>query len=311
MKKKLNIVEQIDYMKNKKNIIFAKNEEKDAKHFLENSTYFYKLKSYAKLFDINRNDGKYWELYYKQLVELSKIDLYLRRLLFNMCLSIEHQLKLNLINDITNDCDEDGYSIVKMFFRKYPNAYESFSKKSTKSYCSDIYNKYYDDIPIWALVELLSFKDFIDLHEMYYLNKASRLGRSYKSKIENFSWSVRIIRNACAHNNCILNSLKNIKSELNFQLLSEIYKLKQNVNGKPDSKDKQNFQKKLLKYHVINDFLATIILFDNIITSTKIKENALREMKNLFEGRMVKEKDLFNTRKSDHKFIINSAVFVL
>lgn len=116
MKKKLNIDEQIDYMKNMKNIRFAENEEENAKCFLKNSTYFYKLKSYAKLFDINKNTGEYWELYYKQLVELSKIDLYLRRILFNMCLSIEHQLKLNLINDITNDCDEDGYSIVKIFF---------------------------------------------------------------------------------------------------------------------------------------------------------------------------------------------------
>jgi len=310
MKEKLNIDKQIDYMKNTKNIRFAENEEENAKYFLKNSTYFYKLKSYAKLFDINKNTGEYWELYYKQLVEISKIDLYLRRILFNMCLSIEHQLKLNLINDITNDCDEDGYSIVKIFFREYPNAHEAFSKKSTKSYCSDIYNKYYDDIPIWALVELLSFKELIDLHEMYYSKKATKLGKSYTSKIENFSWSVRIIRNACAHNNCILNSLKNDNIELNFQLLSEIYKLKQNVNGKPDSSDKQKFQKKLLKHDVINDILATIILFNKITTSTKIKENALLDIKNLFERRMIKEKDLFNIKKSDHKFIINSVKFV-
>ncbi len=301
MKKKLTIDEQITYMKYTKNISFKnKEEEKEAKFFLQNSTYFFKLKSYAKLFDKNKKDGKYWKLDYTQLVELSKIDLYLRRILFKMCLTIEHQLKLNLLNDISENSEEDGYDIVKCFFLKYPNVFESVKSKVSQTkddYSSAILKKSYPNIPVWSLIETLSFKNFINIYEFYYSNNATKENKRYTKQIEHFLWSVRIIRNACAHNSCILNSLKRKNEELNFQLLTELSLLSIKLT---------DAQKDKLKYCVVNDIVVIIILYNKIVTSDKIKENCMSELKQLFDIRMVREKDIFIYRKSDNRFIIQS-----
>ena len=46
--------------------------------------------------------GKYVNLDFAYLVELSTLDMYFRRLIVGMCLDIEHVLKTRLMRDITN-----------------------------------------------------------------------------------------------------------------------------------------------------------------------------------------------------------------
>ena len=98
MKEKLNIAEQIQNLKSK-GLSFDIVNEKDAERILSNSTYFFKIKSYARNFDLVQ--GKYSKLDFAHLYEFSKIDMYFRRALFNILMDIEHCLKTNLLKDFS------------------------------------------------------------------------------------------------------------------------------------------------------------------------------------------------------------------
>ena len=63
------------------------------KKFLRYNNYYFKLKSYAKNYPINPKNGKYVNLEFAYLVELSKLDMYLRKIILGMCLDVEHILK--------------------------------------------------------------------------------------------------------------------------------------------------------------------------------------------------------------------------
>src|SRR5690606_31188119 len=78
------------------------------------------------------------------------------------------------------------------------------SEKDKKSACRDLILKYRDDWAVWNFVEVLSLSKTIRLYEYFY--------RKYeKKKYKNISgllYSVQYLRNATAHNNCLLNSIK-------------------------------------------------------------------------------------------------------
>ncbi|MEE1101868.1 MAG: Abi family protein [Agathobacter sp.] len=57
----------------------------------------------------------YYNLDFAYIVELSKLDMYLRKIILELCLDVEHYLKVRLMNDLTNNNSEDGYNIVELF----------------------------------------------------------------------------------------------------------------------------------------------------------------------------------------------------
>ena len=120
-KKKLTVEEQVEYMKNESGIKFNIISEDKALDFLTNNNYYFKLKSYSKNYEKyikGDNAGKYINLEFAYLVELSKIDMYFRRIILKMTLDIEHFLKTQLLRDFHNNEHEDGYSIVDEFLKK-------------------------------------------------------------------------------------------------------------------------------------------------------------------------------------------------
>ena len=98
MKEKLDIKEQIQNLKSK-GIAFDIVNEETAECVLSYSTYLFKIKSYARNFDAS--NGRYLGLDFAHLFELSKIDMYFRRALFNILIDIEHCLKTNLLKDFS------------------------------------------------------------------------------------------------------------------------------------------------------------------------------------------------------------------
>ena len=152
-KVKLSYDEQINDLK-EKNVKFEKYGEEDAKKFLQYNNYYFKLKSYARNYTkyskVELAD-KYINLDFACLVELSTLDMYLRRVIVTLCLDIEHILKTRLMRDVTNNDSEDGYK--------------------DKSSTADLIRKFEeneDTIPIWSFIETLSFGRFIELYELYY-----------------------------------------------------------------------------------------------------------------------------------------------
>lgn len=119
-KPKLTSQELIDKMKSK-GIEFNIVDEGNAKVFLSNHNNYFRVSSYRKNYDKYQkgtNKGKYINLEFAYLVELSTIDMHLRFHIIKMCLDIEHFYKIQVLKDIENNSKEDGYSIVIEFLKR-------------------------------------------------------------------------------------------------------------------------------------------------------------------------------------------------
>lgn len=115
-KLKLPISAQVEYMRDHCGIQFEISPEEDAIAFLSNSNYFFKVKSFAKDYPKDRFSGKYIGLDFAYLRELSLLDAYLRKEIISIAVDIEHFLKVGLISAISENPDEDGYSLMDAFF---------------------------------------------------------------------------------------------------------------------------------------------------------------------------------------------------
>lgn len=165
------------------------------------------------------------------------------------------------------------------------NSLKSFPLNSSgKSFCI-ILGESTTDInllltAVWNFVEMVSFADFISFYAFYY--DYMRMQCEYTKHFE----SVRRIRNACAHNVCMLASFKSVpgfKSDLetNFELLGG------NIGiGKGTISS-------CMKVPLLNDFAVMLSVYTKLISSPKIKEITLQEIKDFFDGRMVYRKQYF------------------
>ena len=308
-KRKLTIDEQIQDMMNK-NIKFELYSEKDAKNFLKYNNYYFKLKSYAKNYNINPQNQKYFQLDFAYLVELSKLDMYIRKIILELSLDVEHYLKVRLMNDLSNNPEEDGYNIVELFFQSYPTAENDIRSKADKyTFCSDLAEKHLDEcrepkeLAVWNIVEILSFGNFIELYKLYY--------QIYPSfNYSDYLKSIKFIRNAAAHNNCILSSLRKSNSLKKFNKTRKLT----NILGKiPDFRELNNMDAMMGK-PVIHDFVALLFVYNDVMkvsATKKIRNKKMDEIYHLFcdtEGRIRKNAAYFekNTYIRDaYLFICN------
>jgi abortive infection bacteriophage resistance protein len=227
---KLGIADQIKKL-DSRGVKFKFMSKEQAKEALLSINNYFKLTAYRKSFEVNA-DGKYVDLDFAYLKDLSKIDMYLRYCLLEMCLDIEHFGKAKFMGYLTNQPEEDGYSIIPEHIAsrepiegsKEPNylkiSYEdAYRKAAENEYCRDLYTKHMGDMPVWAAIEIMSFGTFVDLY-MFFGKKYK-----YKNMIDQAHMMISIsrLRNACAHNNCIINDLSRqqapgINNKLNMNL---------------------------------------------------------------------------------------------
>ncbi len=299
-KQKLTIDGQIEHMKNKKGILFSIVNEDEAKGFLTNNNYYFKIKSYAKNYEKHiggKNHDKYIDLEFAYLQEMSTIDMYFRRMILKLTLDTEHFLKTQLIRDFSMNNEENGYDIIDELFSRYPRAKENLESKARvkNSACYDLITKYSrEEFAIWNIVEVLSFGDFTKLYRMYYQKYET------KGSMEKHLWSVNFLRNAAAHNNCLLNSLRTpyskeiIPNERVMNFLSKI-----------DGVSREARRNKM-KNPVIHDFVVTLFVFYNVATSKGIRKHTIAELKDLMDNRMLKHRNFFE----DNQLIVSYHVFV-
>lgn len=281
----LTIKEQIDYMEIEKGILFNITTKEEAFDFLNNNNYYFKLKSYAKNYDRYLNGDKkdkYINLEFAYLQELSRLDMYFRKFIIKMTLDIEHFAKTKLIKDCSENKLEDGYSIVADFIIKYPYIEKGIIDKSnsSNSVCSDLIKKYSDELAIWNLVEILSFGDFIKLYSFYYQKYPN------SDSMVNHLWSVKFLRNAAAHNSCLLNTLKSPYTGVRANKQINTYVSK--INGV-----KKEERIKKLKNPIIHDFVVTLYVFDYFTKNNNTKYSTFKELKDLIDTRFIENKDYF------------------
>ena len=296
-------------MKNEKGITFNYISEEEAENFLQRKNNYYRLAAYRKNYDkkLNGNNkGEYIRLDFAYLVDLSIIDMYLRNIIFQMCLDVEHDLKVQLLNHITNNTDEDGYSIVVDFINRNDYLKEEIYKKRFSTYVGDLINKFFtfethrnvnnkeiiDNIeircPVWAFVEIISFGTFINLYEYYYDLKAP-IPKSLLNPVKS-------LRNACAHNNCLINNLHR-GSTRPTTAVSKFISLIPGISA--------DTRKKYLSVQPIFEFCSLLIVYDKVV-SENIKTHRYIELSNLINERMTKHAEYYSEQqllKSAYAFI--------
>ena len=209
-KPKLSLDEQIEHLKDK-GILFNIMDESDAKKYLEQNNNYFKLTAYRKNYNKHpdgKNKGKYINLEFAYLVDMAIIDMRLRYQIVHMALDIEHHAKLQLLRKL-DEYDEDGYQIVQDYINslteRQKKIYDGEIERCRRSiYCSGIIEKYDDAYPVWAFVEIITLGRFVDFYGFCAKRFADRdMMDNYYNLL-----TCKKIRNASAHNNCILNDLK-------------------------------------------------------------------------------------------------------
>ncbi|KAF0351650.1 Abi family protein [Pediococcus pentosaceus] len=185
-----------------RNIQFEIVSESEAIAFMESNNYYFKLASFRKNFP--KLNGKYLNLDFAYLQDLAAIDANLRRYLSDVSLAVEHGLKVKILDLITKNKNEDGYSIVQEFRNEKPKSYgRVLSYLKANSYSRDLYKKHHKEPAIWVFLEVAPFGDLSQFIEFYYKKYPSR---PLKVIINNMRFA-KNIRNAAAHSNPILVNL--------------------------------------------------------------------------------------------------------
>lgn len=302
LKPMLHINEMVDHLK-LKNIKFERISEKDAENYLKNNNNYYNFTSYKNNFEKYFVNGifidKYIDLDFSYLKDLSIIDHRLRLILFKMIIDIEHYLKIKILNTIESIDEEDGYRIVNRYLEqdfynvKFPKkVHNSIFKKVGSEYYQKIFSKYdldkdkkLENIPIWEFLEIITFGELVNFYDFY--------TNEYKLKDENkdvyILRDIVKLRNAVAHNNCILSELNMKKNKY-----PPSYKIIQFLNNCNIGKDTRS---KKLSNSRIRQITYTLYMFNEIVTSDGIKNNVKKDINELFFDRIIKHKEYYNNNE--------------
>ncbi|QNQ83126.1 Abi family protein [Lactobacillus sp. PV037] len=215
LKKMMTTSQLLEHMK-QKGITFNHMTENDAKKCLRTLNYYFKLASYRKNLKKDK-DGRYINLDFAYLTDLAAIDMQLRQYLLELCLDIEHSVKV-LILDLTSNYldDEDGYKVVQDFRNSSSFGYNQYeatiNNLKTNQYLREMSNKYSENPPIWVYLETTSFGGLTAFTEYFYNNRKSNIKLKKISKLLRYC---KNIRNACAHNTPILVNLLSNSDKIN------------------------------------------------------------------------------------------------
>ncbi len=305
--------ELIMKMRDEKGITFRYTSEQDAETYLDDINNFLRTASYRQNYQkyLNgENKGKYIDLDFAYLQELSTIDMHFRFIISKMCLDIEHALKVTLVKDISTDSSTDGYNIVSSFLTKYPYIIGKLESISASPFTGSLLNKYftvhqvfnqqkqkneskivsYHDCPAWVLCELLTFGDFINLYTYYYKSK------NFTMIPVSVISLVKSLRNGAAHNSCLLANQQQATSFPPRILKNAVKHIKEISTSQ---------RQKKLSCRPILEFTALIYTYDIVITE-KVRKHRTEELKWLFFTRIPEKKGFFiknELLKSNYQFM--------
>lgn len=289
-KAKLSIEQQVEYME-QQGIQFNLVSKIEAKDFLTYNTYYFKLKAYAKNFRKD-SSGKYIGLEFAYLQDLSTIDMHFRKIILSICLQIEHALKVTINRHFCNNDLEDGYNIVRKFsssgryIKKDPvTNINDFINNKHSYYTGDIIDKYKTDFALWNLIEILSFGELVDFYKTYtyHYGRIINSPLSKKIKYNSMLFVTKQLRNACAHNNCLINNIDKqvkYKSKDISSLLSKCKSI--SISSR----------KTMLNKQIVNDFVTLLCCFEATEISNPVRWHSYSELYG-FINRCMKHKEYY------------------
>ncbi len=310
-KPKMTSKDLVNKLRDEKGVTFKYIAEEEAEKYLSQVNNYLRTASYRKNYQKYQNGamkGKYIDLDFAYLQELSTIDMHLRNLIMRMCIDIEHDLKVLLLENLEKDDKEDGYGIVDNFLKNNPYIVSKIEAASASPFTEKLIKKYFSlqcvmdgngkrknridnfDCPVWVLMELLSFGDFIRFYQYYYDIKGDM---PIDISMINL---VKSLRNGCAHNNCIIADLNAGNSKPPLAIIKRISDMS-DIN--------KNQRKKKLSCRVVLEFVSMLCVYDMIV-SEQVKKHQVEKMKILFSDRLKRHKSFFEK----NQLIISTYDFV-
>jgi hypothetical protein len=276
LKPKLTISEQVEKLK-RKGVRFIEADEKYAKSFLTNNTFYYKLTAYRKNFE--KEKEKYKDLDFAYLVDLSIMDMHIANEALKICSCIEHALKTQLLSDFDLSPD-DGYKIVNDFIlyetgEKYPMQLRRAEQLQNRS--------------IWQIAEDVTLGELFKLCDFFY-KKHTRGSINYK-KIKNLSTCIIKFRNSVSHNSCLINDLN--RNQVNRPTREVVdYLYLKCFNRKVKKTDIEL----MLTNRFIHNFIGCLLALTYISNSQKIKYHRYRDLL-LLSKRVQKNKTYYKNNE--------------
>jgi len=278
---KLTVPEIIAYCKDTLGITFNIVDEDYASTFLGKQNYFFRLKQYVGICTNQTKSGKYVGLDFGHLVEMSTIDMYLRKILFKMTIDLEHYLKVKLVNDCQSNPADDGYEVVAAFLAENPKIASSIKTGfNLIGYYEKPFFRYTKAPAVWNFVEMIGFNEFISFYSFYY--SFFRTDGGWSKQFD----AVRKLRNAAAHNSCILCSFKPVQAcPADLETTMELLNGNIGVGRGTIST--------MMKVPFLNDFAVLLSVYTKMATYHTVRDKTLEEVKAFFDGRMIRHKDYF------------------
>lgn len=267
-----------------------------ASAYLSESSFYFRVAAYRenwKVVDNENTSSHYSNLDFSDLVDLEHLDEKLRNIILFMTLSIEQQIKTILMDHILRS-EKDGFQLAESFLSHmdYSEIIKEIRRMNSGSYSQNLVLKYaYGAFPVWALVETLSFGNLLKLTKYYYKTQlkgdnalphfslildGDKKGNRLFSLLDN----VRRLRNAAAHNSCLINDLRVPKKSRTNKIIYVVKELKSQSDSMkvnqivgPPTKTNNRF---------IHDFVCLLLVYFKIMPEAK--KEALNNVLSTFDN---------------------------
>ena len=271
--------------------------------YLEENNNYFKLRAFRKNY-IKGEDGKYLHLDFADLVDLAIIDNRLRAILLEMAISIEHFSKVHLLK-VLQKSESNGTQVVTDYVNQLTPSFREtleseLDKNKNSLYCGNLYKKYLGNkiyCPVWVFVEMVSFGQYLHFYEFCAKRNQSQnkelLRRLYLMRV------VKDLRNACAHNNCIINDLR---AQTNRDPNEEIQKVFASLGFSKGVRSKH------LKRVAMYQIFTTLYAHKEIVISPGVHKNIALKLRDL-NDRFYRDRDYSKNGIITSSFNILSKTF--
>lgn len=232
LKKPCTISEQIQKLKDHGVVI----KDEDAAYSFLSQVNYYRLTGYLLQYRINPENSDYAvPVDFCELVELYKFDSELRNLYRKYLEIIElfYRTKISYTFSLLKCKNEpyDQHYSEDSFYNKeaFKNIKNGFENEEEGYYCDSLIvkhhkNKYGNQMPLWVLVELLSFSKLSKLYRCMYDSDQDKISASVgtgRKTLGNHLHCLTILRNKCAHCARLYNSSFSLPAQMPKKFLRD------------------------------------------------------------------------------------------
>ena len=202
----------VEHLKSR-GVTFTPCSEADAARYLDNDNNYLRTASYRKLYPRQLEGGHvgdYVNLDFGSLVALSSLDRQLRETFLAISVDVEHFARVKVLRRAVAE-GENGYDIVRDFYASLNHKREHSIKgdlarrsrddEDRDAYAGDLIAHYRDDMPVWVLMEVVEFGTLLTFYKFC----AERWDDTEMEQEHYVLKSVKALRNATAHNHCVIN----------------------------------------------------------------------------------------------------------